>query len=207
MLDDLLGDVGVSLADVEAFAISIGPGGFTSLRIGLATVKGLAFASDRPVVAVSTLEALALSSLGVATAGAAPAVIVPTLDASRGEVYAAAWEVSVIACGVEGRALLEPDVYTPQRLVAGLPPGARVIGEGAGILASSPVDTTALSLEQEPHSLPDAVAVGRIGARELAAGRGGPAADLLPLYLRRPQAEEERARAARQAVPSRPRGG
>ena len=71
MLDDLLGDVGVSLADVEAFAISIGPGGFTSLRIGLATVKGLAFASDRPVVAVSTLEALALSSLGVATAGAA----------------------------------------------------------------------------------------------------------------------------------------
>ena len=58
-LDALLADAGLALAAVEAVAVSIGPGSFTGLRIGVATVKGLAFGTGRPAIAVSTLAAVA----------------------------------------------------------------------------------------------------------------------------------------------------
>ena len=81
-LDALLADARVALAAVEGFAVSIGPGSFTGLRIGVATVKGLAFGTARPAVAVSTLAALARHAPG-------PAPVAAVLDARRGEVYAA----------------------------------------------------------------------------------------------------------------------
>ena len=61
MIEQLLQHASVRESDVEAFAVSIGPGSFTSLRVGVATVKGLAFATARPAVPVSTLAALAWS--------------------------------------------------------------------------------------------------------------------------------------------------
>ena len=66
-------------------SVSIGPGSFTGLRVGLATVKGLAFGTDRSVAPVSTLAALARNGLGEALP------VAPLLDARRGEVYAAAY--------------------------------------------------------------------------------------------------------------------
>jgi len=208
MLDALLAEIGAELADVEAFAISIGPGAFTSLRIGLATVKGLAFASDRPVVAIPTLEALAYSALHGDPANVSAPAVVATLDARRGEVYAAAWQPEVLgsdlAPAMDRPALLAPGVYTPEALARSLPAGTRVVGEGASILAASESDLGALQLEGLPHSMPDAVAVGRIARCDLAAGLGGPAADLVPLYLRLTQAEEERKRAAQGRAPGPP---
>ena len=89
----LLLDLGVRLSDVAAFAVVIGPGSFTGLRVGVATVKGLAFASGKPVIGVSSLRTLAMqapfSSHPVCT----------LLDARKKEVYAGLfqWERGVPA--------------------------------------------------------------------------------------------------------------
>jgi tRNA threonylcarbamoyladenosine biosynthesis protein TsaB len=74
----LLDAEGLKLPDVEGFAIGIGPGSFTGLRIGLATWKGLAYANRRPIAGASSLAAMALAAAPAAPAGA---VLVPLLDA------------------------------------------------------------------------------------------------------------------------------
>jgi tRNA threonylcarbamoyladenosine biosynthesis protein TsaB len=69
--------------DIDLFACSAGPGSFTGVRIGVATIKGLAFGSKKPCVGVSALEALAYNYNGIVT----QAVICPVMDARRGQVY------------------------------------------------------------------------------------------------------------------------
>ncbi len=82
-IDRVLEDSGVSIRDIDGLAISIGPGSFTGLRIGVSVVKGLALATSRPVAGVSTLDALAQN------VRYSPCLICPLLDARKGEVYAA----------------------------------------------------------------------------------------------------------------------
>src|SRR5512145_407600 len=82
---DLLAANGRALADVEGWAAGIGPGSFTGLRIGLATLKGLAYAQRRPLAGASSLAAMALEAAPSAPTGA---LLVPLLDAKKGEVYA-----------------------------------------------------------------------------------------------------------------------
>jgi tRNA threonylcarbamoyladenosine biosynthesis protein TsaB len=95
------------------------------VRIGIATVKGLAFGSERPVAAVPTLAALALG------AGDGSAAVAALLDARRGEVYAAIF-------GPDGAPLAPDAVLTPDALAARLPPGTRIVaGEGAGPAAGA----------------------------------------------------------------------
>src|SRR5262245_65741737 len=81
-IDNVLRAARWELANVEAFAVALGPGSFTGLRIGLSTVKGLAFATGRPVIGVPTLDALAwtLPFCGYP--------VCPILDAKKNEVYA-----------------------------------------------------------------------------------------------------------------------
>lgn len=81
MIETTLGQAGARLSDVDLFAVAVGPGSFTGLRIGLATVKALAVCTGREVAGVSTLAAIALAS------GAA-GKIVALLPAGRGEVFA-----------------------------------------------------------------------------------------------------------------------
>ncbi len=87
-VDDCLKSAGLALSSIDGIAISIGPGSFTGLRIGLSVAKGLAFATDKPVVGVPTLEALAVQPVrkGVVEPDD---VIVPMIDARRDEVYTA----------------------------------------------------------------------------------------------------------------------
>lgn len=85
---------GLRLNDVDLFAVCAGPGSFTGLRVGLATVQGLALASGERVLGVSTLEALAYAGLwGLADNAARPAAIIPWMNAHRGEVFAAIYVV------------------------------------------------------------------------------------------------------------------
>ena len=86
LLDDMLKSAGMGLDEVDALAVSKGPGSFTGLRIGTATVKGLAMALDKPVIPVPTLEAMAFNIFGT------DALIVPMMDARRKNVYAAIYE-------------------------------------------------------------------------------------------------------------------
>ena len=83
MVEASLNTLGLSVSDIDVFACSAGPGSFTGVRIGAATVKGLAFGSEKPCVAVSTLEALAYNLIG--TKG----LICPVMNARRSQVYTA----------------------------------------------------------------------------------------------------------------------
>ena len=83
MIDAVFADAGIRARDVDAFAVTAGPGSFTGLRIGISTVKGLAFAASRPVISVSTLDVLANQCPGVEMP------ICPFIDARKKEVYAA----------------------------------------------------------------------------------------------------------------------
>lgn len=182
-LDALLADAGQRLADVQAFAVSIGPGSFTGLRIGVATVKGLAFGSDAPVAPVPTLAALALA----APAGEGPAVAL--LDARRGEVYAAGYAVPG---DVRADALPE-GLYAVEELLQGLPRTCRLVGEGVAICGARLRDGlgAGVVLADDPP-WPRAKDVGRLGARLLARGAGCTADALVPRYVRRAEAEARR---------------
>ena len=83
MIESLLGHFSMSVSDVDLFAVSAGPGSFTGVRIGAATLKGLAFASDKPCVGVSTLQAIA-ENLSVCKG-----LICPVMNARRAQVYTA----------------------------------------------------------------------------------------------------------------------
>jgi tRNA threonylcarbamoyladenosine biosynthesis protein TsaB len=185
-IDALLARAGARLADVEAFAVSIGPGSFTGLRIGLATVKAFALGDARPVAAVPTLAALCASAAGEA-AGAPVAAL---LDARRGALYAAC----VSRAGLARADLLPDCVATPRELAARLPRGVRVVvgegaAEGAAQLAASRPDLVRVTL---PRLGASAASVARLGAALLAAGEGRASAALVPVYLRRAEAEARR---------------
>ena len=88
----LLDRRGMTTADVDRYAVALGPGSFTGLRVGIATVQGLALAHGRPVVGMPVLDVLVDVAAQAAGTGAAPDLIVPWVDARRGEVFSALYE-------------------------------------------------------------------------------------------------------------------
>ncbi len=86
MVDRLLQSLGLKINDIDAFGVSTGPGSFTGLRIGIATVKGFAFPENKPTIPVSGLEAMAYNFLH------SDRLICPVMDARRGQVYTAVYK-------------------------------------------------------------------------------------------------------------------
>jgi tRNA threonylcarbamoyladenosine biosynthesis protein TsaB len=180
----LVSTAGASLADVDLLAVAAGPGSFTGIRVGIATVQGLAMALGRRVVAVSALDALARA------AGEGSEPIAVWMDAQRGEVFSALYERTG-----RGR-LIEPAALPPDETLRSwrpqLPHGPlRVIGDGAlrydAVGRASGLDARIL-----PGVTPLAGVIG-IMATERAADAVHPHA-ILPVYVRRPDAEIARAR-------------
>jgi tRNA threonylcarbamoyladenosine biosynthesis protein TsaB len=183
-VDRLLALADTTLDAVGAFAVSIGPGSFTGLRIGLATVKALALDERRPVAGVPTLAALAAAAVG------APGPVAALLDARRGEVYAAACAFA----GEPSPSLLADSVFTPEALAEALPRFATlVVGEDA-----APAAARLVALRPDLRPLPETLGaarasrVGRLGRALFAAGLAVPAAELVPRYVRRAEAEARR---------------
>jgi tRNA threonylcarbamoyladenosine biosynthesis protein TsaB len=189
-----LAELGWSVAQLDALGLSTGPGSFTSLRIGLATAKGLAFGRDWRGVGVSTLEAMALAA---STQGARVGdVVLAVLDARRGEWYAGGWRLG--PAGAYAPALepvLAEGLYGPEGLAADLgsatgPPvvicpertGWRAALDDAGV-------PTGRAIEGEA-ARPDAEHVGRLALQALASGASEPVDSLTARYLRRAEAEE-----------------
>jgi tRNA threonylcarbamoyladenosine biosynthesis protein TsaB len=183
-----LADASLALEEIEAFALAIGPGSFTGLRIGLATVKAFALATPRLVAPVPTLAALAWPERACAEA-AAGAAIVACLDARRGELYAAGFRAE--GDGLAPLAELPESVWKPEALAARIDGRCVLVGE-----ALEPVARALAAAGRAPlralAAAPRVAAVGALGARMLARGEGRPAAELLPRYVRRAEAEARR---------------
>lgn len=123
-LDRLLSETTVELSDIDLFAVAAGPGSFTGLRIGIATVKALAATLERPTAAIPTLHAVAL-------AGGASEASVALLPAGRGEVFAQLFSVSADAV----TALDEPSHISPRKLIDKYSSLQKVVWCGEGAIA------------------------------------------------------------------------
>ncbi len=186
LIDDLLRAAGSRLPDVGAFAVALGPGSFTGLRIGLATVKGLVYGSDAPVVGVPTLHAVA------ARVDDHEGFICPFLDARKKEVYAALFRRK---SGCLER--VSDDVVAPPAAV--LEAARRRIGSerclfiGDAIAAYESIIQQTLgaqALETLGAGYPStAAAVARLAEEKLRRGDYDAVGPLAPIYLRPSEAE------------------
>lgn len=185
-VDEALSAAGIACGDVDVFAAVAGPGSFTGVRIGVCAAKGMAHAVGKPCAAVHALEALAMNCFGF------DGLCCPILDARRGQVYCAAFDM---AGGMPVRAL-EDAAQPLSEFLDRLPGDRRLIFVGDGVPAHGEAVRRALGERAliAPQNLrdlrPDAACV-------LAAARPeswvAPAA-LRPIYLRKPQAVRERER-------------
>ena len=185
MVEDLLKNSGLALEDMDAIAVAAGPGSFTGLRIGIAAVKGLAWAAELPCIPVSTLEAMAwpLAHLEGTVACA--------MDARRQQVYHAVFRAS-------GGALerLRADCAVSLEEAAagleGLPGPVTVVGDGAALLHSFLRERGIPSRMAPAHLCwQSAAGVGMAAARLWPEGAVSAQA-VRPTYLRLSQAERER---------------
>jgi tRNA threonylcarbamoyladenosine biosynthesis protein TsaB len=186
---------GVSPRELGLLAVATGPGAFTGLRIGLASMQGLAMVTGCPVVGVSALDALAATVLEVAESRVL--AVAPWIDAQRGEVFAGFYPRGALtASGCEANA--SPMVGTPAVVLAALPSdlasGTVFVGDGA--LRYHAEIARACGEGAQVETAPEALApmIARLGQRLAARGLAGPPHALQPLYVRRPDAELERAR-------------
>jgi tRNA threonylcarbamoyladenosine biosynthesis protein TsaB len=189
MVEEVMAEGGLRLSMLDGIAASVGPGAFTGVRISVAVAQGLAFGAGLGVVAVSTLEALALKVLDDQKARA-----IACLDARMGEVY---WGCFVGEPQAGLTASSAPRVGLPREVT--LPTAGRYLGIGRGF-AAHPVLEALPGLEVGPElklALPCARETARLGALRLARGEGFDPALLTPLYLRDKVALTEAERAIR----------
>ncbi len=187
MAEHLLSSLKLSYRDIELFATSVGPGSFTGVRIGTSLVKGLAFGRDIPCCAVSTLEALAENT--------APLVglHVPCMDARRSQVYTAIFESD----GVELRRISEDMAISITELAEILSEYSdrRIYISGDGYtVAREGLKAQGISTEITPLLLrnENAASVAIAALRKYRRGEQVSDRELLPTYLRVPQAERDR---------------
>jgi tRNA threonylcarbamoyladenosine biosynthesis protein TsaB len=176
---------------LEAIAVTRGPGAFTGIRVGLATVKGLAVARDIPVIGVSSLAALSVHGQ------TSPALVVPILDARRDEVYAAAYRWSD---GV-AETVIADHVVAPQDFAESLARRAEpILGCGDGWTRYGDILRAACGAQRvtlDPaHCEPAARHVAALASARLACGERDALADLVPHYLRPSYVERKKAASA-----------
>ena len=173
-IDRLLTDAGWKVRDLEGLAVSVGPGSFTGLRIGLSTVKGLALALAIPIAAVPTLDAMAT----LLPFAALP--VCPVLDARKREVYASLYRWD----GAGMRREWEYLALAPADLARRFDEPVIVLGD-----AADQIDSPCARRIRPPRRGPSPAAVGFLGHQRLAMGDTIAPADLVPIYLRPSEAE------------------
>ena len=179
---------GAKWADLDAIAVSRGPGSFTGLRIGMAAAKSFAMATGKPLVGVNTLEALALAS------PPGSSLVCSLLDARKQELYAAFYRMD--ADGLP-RPLGRPAVLPPALLLAEVTEPVLLVGPGAKVYKEQWAAGKEVSRLPDHLCQPSARQVGLLAAGMLAQGKVLEPAGAAPLYVRASEAEINLPRAER----------
>ena len=186
-VDWVLAEAQVDIHAVDVLAISIGPGSFTGLRIGASAWKGLAFAADKPLVAVPTLDAL--SRLATPFEG----TVVAAIDARMQEVYGAVYRHA----GGAREKLREDAVLPIAGLLVGLSGPVYCMGDGFTAYRDAAIAALPSAIFAPLHlNAPRASAVAAEAVAMLEAGAPSDASLVSPVYLRASQAEMNRAKSA-----------
>ena len=187
MVSEVLEEAGILVSQLDSIGVSVGPGSFTGLRIGFATVQGLAFAKDTPVVAVSSLQAMAATFLRKHRQLPLGSKIVSVLDARMGEFNCGCYQV-----GEESTEGIVPDQLLSAEQALGfieLHQPEVIIGE-AEVLLDSQVNW----LARYTAVLPDALDLLPITGRAFADGLAQPIESIELVYLRGTEAWQKRKR-------------
>ena len=210
MIDEMVRMVDADLKEIDAIAVAGGPGSFTGLRIGSATAKGLGLALDKPLIHVPTVDAMAYSLYGCED------IICPIMDARRKQVYTGLYSFSHKKREEnDDSSLYDEPVFQVLRMQMAVPVEElirhlnvyrrRVVFLGDGVPVYKEMLAEGLKV---PYSFAPsfmnwqrAAAVGALGIRYYKVGRYEAAAEFKPEYLRKSQAERERAEREKNAVP------
>lgn len=163
-------------SELDRVAVTVGPGSFTGLRVGVAAARGIALAAEIPAVGVTTLEAFAAPEI----AAADPAPVLAAIDARNAQVYLQAFDS-------DGRARTAAQVALAREAADVLPPlPARLVGTGAALVAAVWPTDRPPPAKVETEVAPDIVWIARLGGER--APTGTPPK---PLYLRAPDARPQ----------------
>jgi tRNA threonylcarbamoyl adenosine modification protein YeaZ len=173
VVEAAIGAAGVAFSDLGAIAVSVGPGSFTGVRVGVSAARGYALALGIPAIGVTTLEAIAAEARDLA----GPINVLAALDGGRGELQASVY-------GAEGEVLFAPAVITLDQATA-------LAGEFSARLAGTAAGEIAAALQAPDLVCGPLAATADIGVyARLAAGKK-PAEKPRPLYLREPDAKPQ----------------
>jgi tRNA threonylcarbamoyladenosine biosynthesis protein TsaB len=179
MIKNMLATTDTDIDEIDAYAVSYGPGSFTGVRIGVSTVKGLAFGRNKECVEVSTIEALSANLEGF------EGIICPVMNARRGQVYTGIFKGENRLMDDECMMLtdLAPILENYNEKIY-------FVGDGYDLA----IDYKIANTQHTPECLryANAYSVGKVAYRKLTKGEGVSDAQLRVNYLRKPQAERER---------------
>jgi len=182
MIIDVMHEAGMDFQDLNLLAVTVGPGSFTGLRVGLATARGIALATTLPCLGLTTFDAVMASCASWLDARAYDGVLI-AMDTRRGDVYAQVFDVA-------GEPVTEPFVGPFEdlisRLPAGSPAGSLAVAGDAAALAARHLGERGRAIDVLPVSYPQPRDLAALAARRWRAG------DLTheqpkPFYLRAPQ--------------------
>jgi len=195
MLDEVLAEADLKIADVDAIAFGRGPGAFTGLRIATGIAQGLALSIDKPTLPVSSLQAMALAAKNETSSSNNNQSIVVAIDARMGEVYWAEYQLvnnSVEQIGKEQ--LSQPEEMFKKVDSLAKDNSITVIGSGWDeyMKAFQESNNNATALQQLPEKFPDAADVAQLALMAFRKGETQSIEDAQPVYLRNNVAEKSR---------------